>query len=473
MATGWNITDALNAKTAAAAADNRPKARFRTKDISIKRMYSNKMNFYSMPDIEELAQEIFAVGLLENLVVVYDPTDQGEYRIIAGERRWRALQMLLDQGHEEFEMASCQIKTPAEEHEEIVQLIVANTYRNKTVMDVLEEEKKLKDALQYMKDNGLTLQGYTLDSGRLRDVIADMMQMPTTKIAQIESINKRLIPEFTEELKEGRLTFSAAYEISGLNEEKQKELLERYQENGLTFKEVKEIKKQQEEEAKAKQIEGQMSYTEDFEEDDDDDQADDQNDQNDGEEEEDEEEWQQAHPESITSLCYSCQRYSDCNVKTGTCESCDRYINKTEAEKTDEQRYNEEQDRIDRETKKKLDEMAREEKLDAIMEENHKEKFMRMAASTFQSIASGQQPYLITKNDSFRSGQHFTALEFSEGKATGQQMILQIIHMDDDQTSSAIAEGYCVLGIKIADIMKYADQDTAADAAAEVLQSAT
>ena len=49
MATGWNITDALNARTAAAAAGNRPKARFRTKDISIKRMYSNKRNFYSMP----------------------------------------------------------------------------------------------------------------------------------------------------------------------------------------------------------------------------------------------------------------------------------------------------------------------------------------------------------------------------------------------------------------------------------------
>ena len=26
------------------------------------------------------------------------------------------------------------------------------------------------------------------------------------------------------------------------------------------------------------------------------------------------------HPESITSLCYSCQKYKDCNVKTGTCQ---------------------------------------------------------------------------------------------------------------------------------------------------------
>lgn len=68
------------------------------------------------------------------------------------------------------------------------------------------------------------------------------------------------------------------------------------------------------------------------------------------------------HPESITPLCYSCQKYKDCNVKTGTCQKCDQYINKAEAEKTDEQRYSEEQDAIDRQTKKKLQELADAEK---------------------------------------------------------------------------------------------------------------
>ena len=31
------------------------------------------------------------------------------------------------------------------------------------------------------------------------------------------------------------------------------------------------------------------------------------------------------HPEGITSLCYSCTEYETCNVKTGTCTSCDQY----------------------------------------------------------------------------------------------------------------------------------------------------
>lgn len=258
----WNAMDALNRNTQAAVTDERPKARFRIRDISIKKMYSNDANFYSMQDVEQLAQKIYTVGLLENLTVVHDPCDRGEYRIIAGERRWRALNLLVERGYKEFEIASCQVKTPAEEHEEMVQLIVANAYRNKTVKDILEEEQKLKETLQYMKKNKIPLQGYQLDSGRLRDVISDILNLPATKIAQIESINKRLLPEFTEELKNGDLTFSAAYELSGLQEESQKVLLNQYKENGLTFKEVKEIKRQQEEKAAAEQITGQMTINE-------------------------------------------------------------------------------------------------------------------------------------------------------------------------------------------------------------------
>lgn len=258
----WNAMDALNRNTQAAVTDERPKARFRVRDINIKKMYSNDANFYSMQDVEQLAQKIYAVGLLENLTVVHDPCDRGEYRIIAGERRWRALNLLAERGYKEFEIASCQVKTPAEEHEEMVQLIVANAYRNKTVKDILEEEQKLKETLQYMKKNKIPLQGYQLDSGRLRDVISDILNLPATKIAQIESINKRLLPEFTEELKNGDLTFSAAYELSGLQEESQKVLLNQYKENGLTFKEVKEVKRQQEEKAAAEQITGQMTINE-------------------------------------------------------------------------------------------------------------------------------------------------------------------------------------------------------------------
>ena len=438
----WNVMEQLNKNAQkAAVGDETPKARFRTKDISIKKLYSNDKNFYSVTDIEPLAQKILLVGLIENLEVVHDPCDQGEYRITAGERRWRALKLLVEQGYTDFEMVTCQIQTPASADEEMLRLIIANDYRNKTVTDILEEEKQLKDILQRMKQEGREIKGYKLDSGRLRDVIAKMLQMPATKIAQIESINKHLIPEFAEELKEGRLTFSAAYMISGMNEETQAEMLERYQENGLTYKEVKEIKQQQEEKAAAEQIESQMGIDQFTETEEEIEELED-----DAEDTEDEDEWEDAHPESITSLCYSCKRYSDCNVKTGTCQSCDRYINKAEAEKTEEERYSEEQDAIDRETAKKLREKADEEKMQQLPSDSNKDKCIRMSQSAFEEIEEGK-PYIITKDDSLRKGQEVTLIAFKEGKATGQQCKKTIICVDTSITSSALEDGYCILGL--------------------------
>lgn len=454
MAAGWSVLDALNKNSKAAAVEDVPKARFRSRDISIKKMYSNDKNFYSMQDIEELAGKILAVGLLENMVVTYDPCDDGEYRIIAGERRWRALNLLVGRGYEEFEIATCQIKSPMEEHEERVQIIIANAYRSKTVMDVLEEEKQLKQSLQYMKENNLKLQGYDLNSGRLRDVIADIMNTTTTRIAQIESINKRLIPEFTKELQEGRLTFSAAYELSGMDEGKQQEMLQKFKETGeLTYTDVKKAKEEAKAAEAAKQLEGRMNYPEDYEQDTQEDAETEEDDdmEDSSDEEENGEEWQQAHPESITSLCYGCQRYSDCNVKTSTCTSCDRFIDKAEVEKTDEQRYNEEQDAIDKETAKKLREMQQEEKMNHLPSDDQKKKTIRLSVQEFEAVAAGKKPYLILKDEKYREGDVIAAWKFESGRNTGDMMHLHVCCVDTEDTSSAIVEGYCIIGVAAAE----------------------
>lgn len=427
MAAGWSVMDALN-RNSKAAAEDKPRARFRTKDISIRKMYSNDRNFYSMNGIEKLAQEILTVGLLENMTVMYAPCERGEYRIIAGERRWRALQFLLKKGYEEFEIATCQIKSVAEEHEEMVNIIMANAYRDKTMADLLQEEQQLRKSLQYMKDNGLTLQGYTLDSGRLRDVIASIMQMSGTKIAQIDSINERLIPEFTEQLKEGRLTFSAAYEISGMDQEQQRDMLEKSQESGgLTWKEVKEAKAAAEEPEDPEEAERQEPEQEETTKPGDD--------------------YKTPHPEGITSICYGCSRYLECNVKTSTCTSCDQYIDKKEAEKTEQQRYDEEQAAIDRETKRKLQEREQEEKMQHLPSDD-KKKTIRLSCDAFDRIRNKTQTFLIVKSTEISESSTIIAMEFREGRATGEQMQLRVNHLEDSSTSSALVDGYCVIGIE-------------------------
>ena len=58
--------------------DESPRARFRTKDISIFKMYRNKLNFYDLADIEELAGDILMYGLKQNLEVVFEPNGISE-----------------------------------------------------------------------------------------------------------------------------------------------------------------------------------------------------------------------------------------------------------------------------------------------------------------------------------------------------------------------------------------------------------
>lgn len=466
MAAGWSVMDAIN-RNSKAAVEDRPKARFRTRDISVKKMYSNDKNFYSMEDIEELADLILAVGLIENMAVTYDPCEKGEYRIIAGERRWRALKVLLKRGFAEFEVATCQILTPAEEHEETVQIIVANSYRTKNIKDQLEEAQKLKESLQYMKEHGLTLQGVKLDGKKIRDVVANIMKLSGTKVAQIDGINSNLIPEFVEQLKEGKLTFSAAYELSGMPKEDQEEMLKAHEEGEApTWKEVREAKRTEPEEmSESDTLPGQMEYPKDYEKTKDEEESDQE------EEQEHEEEWEQAHPESITSLCYSCQKYADCNVKTGTCENCDQYVNKAEAEKTDEQRYDEEQAAIDRETARKLREQEQEEKMNNLPSDSKKEKeYIRLSTDTFEDVIAGRRPYLILKNDKIRTGMIVSALEFMQGRATGRELALEIVCMDDAGTSSALEDGYCVVGIRQQEVLKEAGADAAEHADQPAMQ---
>ena len=458
MATGYSVMDALN-KNSKAGVDESPRARFRTKDISIFKMYRNKLNFYDLADIEELAGDILMYGLKQNLEVVYEPNEQGEYRIVAGERRWLALKHLVGQGYKDFEIATCKLTTPQDEDEEQVEIIIANAYRTKSVKDTIEEEQRLKACLERMKADGKKIKGYDLQSGRLRDVISSMLKMSKTKIAQVESISNNLIPEFKEELNKERLTFSAAYELSGMSAEKQQEALEKYKETGeLSYTEIKEMKT---EEQQVKETAGQqedvsqsdigMNQPEELE--------------TEGENWEQTaskayvgvdmaagEDYQTPHPEGITSLCYSCTEYETCNVKTGTCTKCDQYKNRGEAYKTDEQRYSEEQDRIDKETAKKLREQADEERMNNLpsdtKENSQKVHHIKLGASFFGEVERGEKTFELRKNDrDYKKGDILEMMEFKDGKNTGRTVRVLVTYILTEFTG--LEEGYCIMATRL------------------------
>ena len=464
MATGFSVMDALN-KNSKAGIEETPKARFRTKDISIFKMYRNEMNFYSIAAIEELAGDILTFGLKQNLELVYEPCEKGEYRIVAGERRWLALKHLVSKGYKEFEMATSKLTTPQDADEEQVEIIIANAYRNKSVADMIEEEKRLKESLEKMKAAGKQIKGYDLTSGRLRDVIASMLHMSKTKVAQIESVNNNLIPEFKEELKSERLTFSAAYELSGMSEQEQQEALERFKESGeLSHKDIKTMKGEKTGQQEAQKATGEGAETD----------TDRQNgaepekstpetetgengantERQEGNEEHPAagDDYQTPHPEGITSLCYSCTKYETCNVKTGTCTKCDQYESRSEAYKTDEQRYSEEQDRIDRETAKKLREQADEERMNNIPsasgESGRKVHQIRIGESFFEDACSNIKSFELRKNDrGYKKGDILELMEFADGRNTGRMVRKLVTYILEDYTG--LEDGFCIMATSL------------------------
>lgn len=243
MATGHSILDTLNAASKGAQPSG-PSGKFRTKDLPIDQLYRNAGNFYAIVEIEELAGMILTSGLLENLAVVYDPGPDGQYRIVSGERRWEALKLLVGRGHTEFSVATCNVRAKRSPEEETVDLITANSQRVKSIGDQLQEYTTLKATLETMRATGQQLQGYDLTSGRLRDVIAAILNKSTTKIAQIERITTHLIPELKGLLDTGGLKFSAAYELAGMDEDDQRAAFERSQDTGteITHKDAAEAK---------------------------------------------------------------------------------------------------------------------------------------------------------------------------------------------------------------------------------------
>lgn len=431
MAAGFSVKDALN-KNSKAAIDESPKARFRTKDISIFMMYRNEMNFYSIKEIEELAGEILMYGLKQNLEVVYAPCDKGDYRIIAGERRWLALKHLVSKGYKEFEIATTKLTAPQDEDEEQIEIIIANAYRTKSMADMIEEEARLKASLERMKSAGKKVKGYDLQSGRLRDVIASMLKISKTKVAQMEAVNNNLIPEWKEELKNERLTFSAAYELSGMSEEQQREALEnRAEGKELTHKEVKEMKT---EKAATEENTSNMQSVSDSD-----------TEKNQGAADE---EYQTPNPENITSLCYSCTEYETCNVKKSTCINCDRYKNRAEAYKTDEQRYDEEQAKIDKETAKKLRDMEDAKKMEKLPSEKEprgtKIHQIKLGSEFFEDSVSNVKGFELRKNDrDYRVGDILEMMEYKNGAETGRSVTKLVTYILEDYTG--LEDGYCIM----------------------------
>ena len=411
----------------------------------------SKGNFYSVEDVQDLKQSIELLGVLQPLLVT-DEEEDGKRRIIAGHRRRLAVMQLVDEGKERFRRVPILIKPKKNAIIDRLALIMANRFREKTdwerMTEALETEKlvlELKDSMNI--------------PGRTRDLLAEIIETSPAQLGRYKAIYNNIIPELMAEFKANRIVVSVIYEVSGLPEDYQKQAAEVFRENEvLTLADVKQLKKNYE---ASQQIPGQMDINQ-LQEQPEEPQT--QENTTDGETDEEQEEtategageateqqpeYVDPQPESMTSLCYSCTHYEECHDKTATVTNCNAYENRREAQKTDEERYNEEQAAIDRETQKKLREMQQEEKMQHLPSNERKEKTIRVSPDKMKAVAIDHtRPYMILKNDDYREGDTVKLIEFAEGRATGNTADMKIICMDDDTTSSALEDGYCVIALK-------------------------
>lgn len=411
----------------------------------------SKGNFYSVEDVQDLKQSIELLGVLQPLLVT-DEEEDGKRRIIAGHRRRLAVMQLVDEGKERFRRVPILIKPKKNAIIDRLALIMANRFREKTdwerMTEALETEKlvlELKDSMNI--------------PGRTRDLLAEIIETSPAQLGRYKAIYNNIIAELMAEFKANRIVVSVIYEASGLPEDYQKQAAEIFRENEvLTLADIKQLKKNYE---ASQQIPGQMDINQLQEQPEEpqtqentaggetDEEQEETATEGAGEATEQKPEYVDPQPESMTSLCYSCTHYEECHDKTATVTNCNAYENRREAQKTDEERYNEEQAAIDRETQKKLREMQQEEKMQHLPSDERKEKSIRVSPDKMKAVAINHtRPYMILKNDDYREGDTVKLIEFAEGRATGNTADMKIICMDDDTTSSALEEGYCVIALR-------------------------
>ena len=210
----FGINDILSAKTKAAAQQAQTEG--------YKEIYLSPYEVKAAPEnthqklenIEELADSFLHVGQEQPTVLA---RVNGEYRIIDGHRRNAANILNLERGHKEYEKVLYRFMDMSEAMYEL-RLLAGNGYTQElTAYEKTRLVERTKAALiRAKKEDGLEIQG------KMRDLVAAMLNESSTNVARMDAINNNATPEIKEQLKEGNIGITAAYEAAKLSADDQK-----------------------------------------------------------------------------------------------------------------------------------------------------------------------------------------------------------------------------------------------------------
>ena len=196
------------------------------REIPVEDILDNPRNFYPRPDNAALAalmESIEANGLLEPPTVV--PAEDGKYRLISGHSRMTALRELAASDDkavaERFARIPCRVLPPMTPAHEECAVIEANRQRIKTPALLAQEAERLTEMYVKRREEGEEL------PGRIRDRVAEAMQVSKTKLANLSAIRNGLkVPGIKRKWEDGDIPEAAALEIARMDDETQYRLLD-------------------------------------------------------------------------------------------------------------------------------------------------------------------------------------------------------------------------------------------------------
>lgn len=167
-------------------------------------------NFYQLSDIDQLADNIQLCGLQQPIRV--RPIEGTErYMIVSGHRRRKAIEMLAQDDPEKWNEVPCIIS-----HDKVsptmqqLQLIFANSStRDLTAAEISRQAVQVKELLYKLKEE----EGYEF-SGRMRDHVAEIVNVSKSKLARLDVIRNGLAAAWWPDWEAGKLAESTAYELA-------------------------------------------------------------------------------------------------------------------------------------------------------------------------------------------------------------------------------------------------------------------
>jgi ParB family chromosome partitioning protein len=202
------------------------------KMIDVDKLNSSSENYFDMNRIEELAETILGQGSVkENLIVTPLPT--GDYEIISGHRRAAAVRLLLQKGENVSRFLPCLVQKYKNDEDKMLDLVLMNvSTRRLTDAELYRSFEIVSDILAKKKEAGEKF-------GKIRDTLAGYFNISSSKVGQMQNVQKYATPEVKAALDNGDISISTANQIARLSDKEQAEFASKANSDNIKLKDVK------------------------------------------------------------------------------------------------------------------------------------------------------------------------------------------------------------------------------------------